>query len=308
MALLYKSTPERGSIWKALFAEQMPRLEFRIWPEVGRPEDVHYLAAWEPPAELLESLSNLEVLFSIGAGIDHFDLSRVPEHVTVVRMIEPRLTESMAEYVVMSVLALHRNLIGYIAAQREGRWAPLEVTPAGQRRVGIMGLGNLGLAAIEALRPFGFELAGWSRSPRTIAGVRCYLGSQSLPEFLARTDIVICLLPLTDETRGILCRNTFAMLPPGAGLINVGRGGHLIEKDLLVALEEGQIAAAVLDVFQEEPLPAGHPFWSHPKILLTPHRASHTDATTGGEALLDNLRRHLAGEPMHGVIRRDLGY
>lgn len=258
--------------------------------------------------ELLDSLPNLEVLFSVGAGVDHIDLSRVPERVTVVRMIDPSLTASMTQYVIMAVLALHRNLVDHIAAQRDSRWAPVGILPAGQLRVGIMGLGNLGLAAIDALRPFGFDLAGWSRTERTISGVDCYAGSESLPAFLARTDILVCLLPLTDETRGILCRCTFHMLPTGARLVNVGRGGHLIEVDLLEALNEGRIGAAVLDVFDNEPLRVDHPFWSHPRILVTPHRASHTDATTGGCALLDNLRRHLVGEPMQGVIRRDLGY
>jgi glyoxylate/hydroxypyruvate reductase A len=308
LALLYKSEAERGHIWQALFAKHLPEVEFRVWPEIGPPEDVRFLAAWEPSADLLEKLPKLEVLFSVGAGIDHFDLTRVPEHVTVVRMIEPQLTRSMAEYIVMAVLALHRNLVNYIDAQRTQRWEQIELVPAEKRRVGIMGLGNLGLAAIETLRPFGFELAGWSRSPRTIAGVHCYVGQQSLPEFLACTDILVCLLPLTEETRGILCRDTFALLPPGAALINVARGAHLIEQELLAALDGGQIGAAVLDVFLEEPLPANHPFWTHPRVILTPHRASHTDAATGGRALLDNLRRYLAGEPMQGLVRRDLGY
>lgn len=308
MVLLYKSEAERGRVWKALFAKHVPELEFRIWPDVGSPQEVRYLAAWEPSIELLGSLPNLEVCFSVGAGIDHIDLSRVPENVTVVRMIDPSLTGSMSEYVIMAVLALHRNLAVYIEAQRESRWAPLNIVPARERRVGVMGLGNLGLAAIDALRPFGFDLAGWSRTQRTIVSVDCYAGSQSLPQFLARTDILVCLLPLTDDTRGILCRNTFSMLPVGARLINVGRGGHLVERDLLAALDEDHIGAAFLDVFQEEPLPTDHPFWNHPRIIVTPHRASHTDATTGGYAVLDNLRRHLAGEPMRGLIRRDLGY
>jgi glyoxylate/hydroxypyruvate reductase A len=308
LVLLYKSEPERGRIWQSLLAQHLPQLEFRTWPEVGQPEDIRYLAAWEPSAELLEGLPNLEVLFSVGAGIDHIDVAYVPDRVSIVRMIDPTLTQSMTEYVVMAVLALHRNLVDYIDAQRRGRWAQQPIVPAGQRRIGIMGLGNLGLAAINALRPFGFDLAGWSRTRRTIEGVDCYAGFGGLPAFLGRTDVLVCLLPLTQETRGILCGRTFTMLAPGAGVINVGRGGHLVEPDLLSALEDGSVGAAVLDVFEDEPLAAGHPFWSQPRIIVTPHRASHTGAATGARALLENLRRHLAGEPMHGLVRRELGY
>ena len=171
-----------------------------------------------------------------------------------------------------------------------------------------MGLGTLGRAAIEALRPFGFPISGWSRSAHEIPGVEVHAGPESLRAFLARTDILVCLLPLTADTRGILDARTFAMLPIGAGLINVGRGGHLVESDLLDALETGRISAAVVDVLAEEPPPADHPFWGHQRILMTPHMASNTDAEAGGQALLDNILRHRRGEAMDGVVRRDRGY
>jgi glyoxylate/hydroxypyruvate reductase A len=308
VTFLYKSVPERGRVWQKLFADALPDLPFRVWPDIGDPADVRYLAAWQPSAELVRDLPNLEVLFSVGAGVDQLDLSGIPAHVAVVRMIEPRLTQAMAEYVAMSVLALHRNLIDYVAAQRERRWSPIELVPAEQRRVGIMGLGTLGLAAIEALRPFGFPLAGWSRSERSIPGVQCFAGPEALAGFLASTDILVCLLPLTDETRSILNRDLFALLPDGAGLINAARGGHLVESDLLEALERGGIAGAILDVMAEEPPPPSHPFWQHPRILITPHMASNTDAETGGRALLENVLRHRRSEPMHGLVRRELGY
>lgn len=308
MTLLCKSEPERGRVWQALFEQRAPEIEFRIWPDVGNPEDIRYLAVWDPSAELIASLTNLEVLFSVGAGIDQFDLSRIPKHITVVRMIEPRLTQGMAEYVVMAALALHRNLVDYVEAQRERRWAPIDLAPAEQRRIGIMGLGAMGQAAIDALRPFGFDLAGWSRSVRSLPGIACYAGQDGLADFLARTDILICLLPLTEETRGILCRRTLALLPWGAGLINAGRGGHLVEADLLEALETGHISAAIVDVLNQEPPAADHPFWGHPRIIMTPHMASNTDPETGGRALLENVLRHQRGEPMEGVIHRELGY
>lgn len=308
MTLLYKSTPGRGRVWKELFARHAPGIEFRIWPDVGDARDIRYLAAWEPSAELIAALPNLQVIFSVGAGVDQFDLSLIPERVTVVRMIEPLLTQGMAEYVAMCSLALHRNLIDYVANQRERRWAPIDLTPAGERRVSVMGLGTMGMAAIDALRPFGFRLAGWSRSKRSIDGVECFSGEESFDAFLNRSDILVCLLPLTAETRGILCRRTFEKLPRGAGLINAGRGGHLVEQDLLRALDEGHVAAAILDVLADEPPPADHPFWHHSRILITPHMASNTSAKCGGRSLLDNVLRHQRGEPIVGVVRRDIGY
>jgi len=308
MTLLYKSTPERGRVWKELFAREAPEIGFRIWPDVGDPGDVRYLAVWVPTPDLIASLPNLEVLFSVGAGVDQFDLGQIPDRVQVVRMIEPLLTQGMAEYVALATLALHRNLVDYVAAQRERRWAPIELVPAAERRVSVMGLGAMGHAALEALRPFGFQLAGWSRSERSIEGVRCFAGPQSLDAFLERSDILICLLPLTPETRGILCRKTFDRLPRSAGLINAARGAHLIEQDLLAALADGQLSAAVLDVLTEEPPPGDHPFWNHPRILITPHMASNTSTEFGGRALLDNVLRHERGEEMVGVVQRELGY
>ena len=308
MTFLYKSEPRRGAIWQALFAAEAPAIGYRTWPDAGDLGAVRYLAAWEPSAELIASLPNLEVLFSVGAGVDQFDLSAIPPQIKVVRMVEPRLTQGMAEYAVLGVLALHRNLVDYVAAQRERRWAPIDLVPAEQRRVGVMGLGEMGMAAIEALRPFGFQLAGWSRSKREIAGVESFAGNDALGDFLARCDILICLLPLTDETRGILCRRHLALLPRGAGLVNAARGAHLVEADLIDALDSGQVGGAVLDVLNEEPPPADHPFWHHPRIIMTPHMASNTDSATGGRAVLDNVLRHERGEPMHGEICRDRGY
>jgi glyoxylate/hydroxypyruvate reductase A len=308
VTLLYKSSAERGGIWRELFRQRLPEVEFRIWPDIGDPNEVRYLAAWEPPAQLIDGLPNLEVIFSVGAGIDQFELGGIRDGVTVVRMIEARLTRGMAEYVALAVLALHRNLIDYVAAQRERRWAPIELNPAERATVGIMGLGTLGRAALEALRPFGFPLAGWSRSAHDIPGVACFAGAEQLAEFLARTRILVCLLPLTDATRGILDRRIFDALPHGAGIVNVGRGGHLVERDLLDALDEGAVSAAIVDVMTQEPPPPDHPFWDHPRILMTPHMAANTDAESGGLALLENIRRYRRGEPMQGIIRRDLGY
>jgi glyoxylate/hydroxypyruvate reductase len=286
----------------------MPDLPFRIWPDTGDVAEIDYLVAWTPSAELIASLPNLKILFSVGAGVDQLNLDAVPPSVDVVRMIDPGIVEGMTEYVTFATLALHRHMIDYVAAQSQGRWQPLRAVPARNRHVGVMGLGSLGRAALDQLAHFGFPLSGWSRSRAGIEGVTCYAGPDELEPFLQRCDILVCLLPLTEETRGILCRSTFDALPKGAGIVNAGRGGHLIERDLLDALDRGQLSGAVIDVLNTEPAAADHPFWSHPRILLTTHSAAQTMAETAGPVLLDNVRRHRAGEPLVGLVERRRGY
>jgi glyoxylate/hydroxypyruvate reductase A len=308
MTFLYKANATRGQEWARFFAARAPDLPFRLWPDVGDPAQVRYLAAWMPPDNIAATFPNLELVFSVGAGVDQFDVSRLPPHVPLIRMLEPGIAESMVEYVTMAVLALHRDLVHFIAQQREQTWREIQITQAAKRRVGIMGLGLLGQAVLERLKAFGFPLAGWNRSPRTIKDVSCYAGGQALSEFLARTDILICLLPLTSETRGILNTRLFEALPRGGQLVNVGRGGHLVEADLIEALDHGVLSAAVLDVAEHEPLPAGHPFWSHPRILLTPHIASMTTPEAAVEFVLETIARHRRGEAMPGHVDLDRGY
>jgi len=308
MAFLYKGPAQRGAVWAEQFARRMPQLPFWTWPEVVNPDQVRFLAAWEPPPRLAETLPSLEILFSVGAGVDQFDFSALPPELTVVRMVEPGLTACMCEYVSWAVLSLHRDMPLYLDQQRRSQWKDHPVRPASTRRVGVMGMGMLGRAALAQLRLLGFDCAGWNRSRRNEPGVRCYSGEAELDEFLARTDILVCMLPLTPETRGILGRRVLGALPEGACLVNAARGGHLVEADLLAALESGRLSAAVLDVCEPEPPQQGHPFWSHPRIWLTPHIASATQASTAGEALLDNLRRYEAGLPLEGVVDRSRGY
>lgn len=308
MALLYMADPVRGETWRRLLAERAPELDVRIWPDVGDPSDIRWLAAWDVHGDPVSEFPNLEIIFSTGAGIDQFDLARIPLKVAVVRMIEPGILEGMVEYAVMAVLALHRDLPAYLSQQQERLWQPILARPAADRRVGVMGLGRLGQAVLERLAAFGFPLAGWSRSPRDLPNVETFCGREGLPDFLARTDILVCLLPLTGETHGILDKRLFGALPCGASLVNVGRGGHLVAHDLFDALDEGSLSWAVLDVADPEPLPPDHPFWDHPRILLTPHVASQTRPETAVISLLDNLRRHAAGEPLVGLVDRGRGY
>jgi glyoxylate/hydroxypyruvate reductase A len=223
-------------------------------------------------------------------------------------MIEPGIVEGMVEYVTQAVLTIHRDLFDYAAQQRDQVWREHPVRAAASRRVGVLGLGTLGQAVLDTLRRFGFPCAGWSRTPRTLDGVDCYAGDAALDAFLARTDILICLLPLTDSTRGLLGARVFDALPAGASLVQVGRGPQLDSAALLAALASGRLDSAILDVTDPEPLPPGHPFWTHPRIRLTPHIASATRPDTAVDAVLANLARHRAGQPMIGVVDRTRGY
>ena len=224
MTVLYKANMVRGAEWARFFAERAPEVPFRLWPDIGDPAEVRYLVAWVPPDDIATTFPNLELVFSVGAGVDQFDATKVPAHIPLVRMLEPGIAETMVEYVTMAVLALHRDLLHFMSQQREQVWREIRITPAKRRRVGVMGLGQLGQAVLERLKAFDFPLLGWNRSPREIAGVTCYAGMDTLPDFLAQADILVCLLPLTDETRGILNADLFARLPRGASLVNVGRG------------------------------------------------------------------------------------
>ena len=308
MTLLYKANAVRGAEWGRHLAVLAPELPFRLWPETGDPAEVRYLATWVPPDDIAATFPNLELVFSVGAGVDQFDFTKVPDHVPLVRMLEPNIAESMVEYVSLAVLALHRDLPRFLDQQRREVWKEIQITAAARRRVGVMGLGQLGQAVLERLKAFGFPLAGWNRSQRQIDGVDCFAGAENLQAFLARTDILVCLLPLTDETRGILSSRLFSALPAGAMLVNVGRGGHLVQDDLLAALDSGELSAAMLDVADPEPLPAGHPFWQHEKIIMTPHIASMTNPETAVRFVLDTIARHRRGEPLPGLVDRSRGY
>jgi glyoxylate/hydroxypyruvate reductase A len=308
MSILYRSDAPRAAAWAKYFAEHAPDLEFRTWPDAGNLREVEYLIAWQVPADFVAQMPNLKVLFSSGAGIDHVDLSAVPAHVPLVRMVEPGIINGMVEYVSLAVLALHRDFFDYVTQKSARSWNPLEVPPASARTIGVMGLGSLGCAVLERLASYGFRLRGWNRSPRSLQGVETFAGDDQLKPFLAGCDVLICLLPLTPATQGILDREVFAALPPGAALINVGRGPHLVDAALLAALDSGQLSRAILDVTEPEPLPPDHPFWTHPRVFVTPHVASMTQPETAAPILLENIRRHQRGDSLAGVIDRCRGY
>jgi len=309
---LYKADPERGRRWAEVFAREAPDIDFRLWADWGGPADdparVRWLAAWQPPDDIARRFPALALLMSTGAGVDQFELARLPPQLPLVRMLEPGIVRGMVEYVAHAVLDLHRDMPAYRRQQAARQWQPLPVRPAADRRVGVLGLGALGRAVLDDLGRYGFVRAGWSRTRHDLPGVACHVGPDALPAFLAATDILVCLLPLTDDTRGFLDARRLRQLPPGAALVHVGRGAQLHAQALLDALDDGALAEAVLDVTDPEPLPAAHALWAHPRVRITPHVASMTQPATAALTAIATLRRHALGQPLAGLVDRTRGY
>ena len=309
MALVIRTGGTRAQWWLEHMRSLLPEIECRPWDEPGNPDEIEYAVVWKPPAGGLKRFRNLRCIVSIGAGIDHLtsDPDR-PRHVPIIRTTSADLSQRMREYVTLHVLRIHRRLPEIEAAQPIREWRQLINPPAYERRVGVMGLGNLGADCARTLKAVGFDVAGWSRRPKELDGVTGFASERGFRPFLERTEILVCLLPLTPATRGILNADLFQTLPCGASIINCARGAHLVDQDLLDALDEGQIAYATLDVHHQEPLPASHPFWDHPRVLVTPHVASLIDPEAGGRAIAANLRRFIAGEPVPDLVDLQQGY
>jgi glyoxylate/hydroxypyruvate reductase A len=308
MRLLFCSHLDDPNEWIPELKRHMPDLEIEIWPQVKDPAAVDAILVWIPPEDGLGQFSSLKAIQSLGAGVNQLDLTRLPRGVPVARLVDPGLTVSMRDYCVWAVLRHYRRLDLHAENQPLKKWVYYIPPPKSAVSVGVMGLGELGGEVARAVADLGFSVRGWARSPKTIDRVECFSGSGGLAAFAARTDILICLLPLTPETRGILARPLFEMLPKGARLINVGRGDHLVEPDLLAALESGRIARATLDVFSREPLPPEHPFWSHPKVTVTPHVAAFGSAVSAAPVVVENLRRAVARKPLLNQVDIERGY
>jgi len=308
MTLLFVWRDGDTAGWIAALQSHMPELDIRVWPDIGDPHEVAFALVWGELAGAFRRLANLEIIFSLGAGVEHLlgrpDLPSVP----IVRLVDPALRVGMVEYVLMRVLHYHRRMPEYAAQQRRHQWREMVQTQPHERRVGVMGLGELGGAVAEALIGLGFDVAGWTRTRRAMPGVACFHGPNGLHQFLDRSDILVCLLPLTQDTENILNAELFATLPRGACIINVARGGHLVDDDLIAVLDAGQLDGATLDVFRTEPLAPDHAFWSHGKITVTPHISAWSLPESGAKAVCDNIRRHLAGEELLHVVDRERGY
>ena len=308
MALLFHSKIDPAEEFGAVLTRELPGTEFRIWPDIGDPAEIEAAVVWRPPPGVLASLPNLQLICALGAGVDALLGDETLPAVPLVRLVDDHLTASMSEYVILQVMRFHRLDHDYLAQQRAGVWKILPPLAAADRKVGILGMGVLGTAAAQKLHHIGFDVAGWSRSPRRIDGITTFHGPEGLDALLERSEILVCLLPLTPETQDVLNASLFRKLPKGAALINCGRGMHLVEEDLIPALDSGQLSGAALDVFRVEPLPSGHPFWSHPKIFVSPHVASQTNPETAGRSIADNIRRMRSGRPLLNQVDPRRGY
>jgi len=308
MRVLFYSTLDDPAEWLPELRRELPEGTIELWPEIADPAAVDVALIWTPPPDGLARYPNLRAVLSLGAGVNQLDLASLPKGVPVARLVDPSLTEGMRDYCLWTVMRYHRYLDEHAANQTQRKWVYKMSPPKRSVRVGVMGLGELGTAVAKTLVAAGFDVRGWARSPKSIEGVRCFAGEAGLASFAAETQILICLLPLTAETRGILNRRLFRMLPRGARIINVGRGAHLVEEDLLAALDAGEIGAATLDVFAREPLADDHVFWSHPKITVTPHVATWGTAASAAPHVAENVRRAVAGRRLLNQVDIERGY
>jgi glyoxylate/hydroxypyruvate reductase A len=304
-------SPQR---WQARFEDVCGDRRVVLMPNATLdPADVHYAAVWKPVPGELSGFPNLRVIFNLGAGVDALMADKSLPDAPLVRVAVDDLTARMTEYVVLHVLMHHRQELYLRESQREKRWAPRYQWPAAAVGVGIMGLGTLGADAAAVLKRIGFRVAGWSRSEKRIDGVKCFHGEAQLEAFLKRTDILVSLLPLTADTRHILNRDVFTKLnrssPLGAPvMINAGRGGLQNEADVLACLDDGTLSAVSLDVFGQEPLPPDSRFWTHPKVVLTPHNAADTDADAISRYVGAQITRFEQGGALDNVVDRGRGY
>lgn len=302
-------TVSRDPRWIEEFQRLMPELALRRFPALGDRAEIDYAFAWAPEPGLLGSLPNLKVIFSLAAGVDHILRDpELPVGVPIIRMSDPYQSAMMAEYAVMAVLYRHRFLDRALADQAAETWHHQPVLYTPDTTVGVLGLGSIGLEIAARLSQLGFAVRGWSRTPKTVPGMACEHGPEGLARMLPHCHYVICVLPLTPETSGIIDRRFLASLRRGAHLVNLGRGGHVVEADLLEALDEGRLAGAFLDVFASEPLPKGHPFWRHPKIVVTPHMAGELLPRTAARSVIEGIRRHQAGLPLAHIYDPARGY
>ena len=309
-AIAFHSVRHDSEQWRRVIQARHPDLEWRLWPDgIGDPADIVFSLIRRPPIGELAKYPNLKGIFSYGAGVEHLlQDPGLPRGVPVVRVIDPTLAQGVVQFIVERVLHLHRDFHRYPAFQRDGSWTRLDYPEAGDRHVGILGAGYLGAEAARCLLSLGFSVAGWNRTPKAVEGMASFSGDDALIPFLERTNILVCILPLTPATTGILNARTLAALPEGAYVINVGRGAHVVDQDLIAALDSGHLAGAALDVFRAEPLPADDPFWRHNKILLTPHAAGRAQGDGSPREVAENMARIRAGQPPRLTADPDRGY
>ena len=308
-AVLFHSVNDSPADWEINLSKLIPNLDFRIWPDIGNPLDIEFALIWALPPGSLKPMTNLRCICSLGQGVDHiFRDAELPKEAKIMRLVDPWMAQAMSEWVLLNILRFHRQGIDYEAFERERRWCVLPPPETSQRKVGILGLGALGADAAKKIAALGFDVAGWSKSHKEIKNVKSFYGDNQLGAFLNRSDILCCLLPLTHETTGILNKQTLNQLPPGAFIINAGRGPHVVDEDLLKAIDDGQIAGAALDVFHEEPLPSEHPYWLHPKVRVWPHVSAQSNAGSAAAQVADAISKVFSGEEPNNLINRENQY
>jgi glyoxylate/hydroxypyruvate reductase A len=299
-------TAKEQDEWRDALAACLP--EARVHAGLDAP-DCDYAVVWRPPAQLFEAQRRFKALFSLGAGVDGLlAMPSLPHDVPLIRMEDCGMAAQMIEFALYVSLRRFRRFAEYHQAQQRREWAPRPLRLRSDFRIGILGLGVLGGQVARALADFGFAVSGWSRRARSIPGVRCEHGPSGLEALLARSDLLMVFLPLTSETDGLLDRERLAQLPPGATVVNLARGEIVDDAALLEALDAGHLAEAHLDVFAQEPLPAEHPYWRHPRVRITPHVAALTPYAIACGQVADKIRRLEAGEPVSGVVDRSRGY
>jgi glyoxylate/hydroxypyruvate reductase len=306
--LLFHTAGDDAPVWVAALRRALPDAGIGLWPAPAA-NAADYALLWKPPPELLHDLSRAKAIFALGAGVDGLvGLAAPPRGVPLVRLEDAGMAEQMAEYVCHAVLRRFREFDVYAEQQRAGLWRP-RARPSKQGfGVGILGFGVLGTAVARALMAFGFRLRAWSRTRKEMAGVATFAGPGELDDFLAGVQVLVCLLPLTRHTQGLLDRLTLSRLPRGACVVNVARGALIVDDDLLALLDSGHLAGAMLDVFRDEPLPPAHRFWHHPRVVLTPHVSAITLVEEAVAQIAGKIRRLEAGLPITGIVAHDQGY
>jgi len=306
--LLFAAAGERAESWTKAFAEVAPEIDFRPHQPGEDVSDIPYCLVWRAAPGLWSAMKNVKIIFGLGAGVERLlaDPS-LPRDVPLVRMVEPALTRGMVEYVLWQSLFHHRKVWELEAAQGCATWRPHTYPAPWDRTIGILGLASWASRPRKSWSSSASRCGAGAARPSRCEGRKLF-GQDQLPAFLAKTEILVCLLPLTSETRGILNASLFAQLPRGASVINAGRGGHLVEADLTAAMASGQVGAATLDVFETEPLPDDHPFWSTERLYITPHNASVTDPRSAAWRISRQIARYEAGEKLENVVDRARGY
>ena len=294
--------------WLDTFREHVPRLEVRIWPDAGDVADITYLAFMHPDFDALPALPNLKAMFSRSAGVESFVRHPKLPKVPLGKVEPPGGDPMMTEYVVMHVLRFHRDMPGYQSSQAKREWRRVPIVRPEERRIGFLGYGMMAQAPASVLKTLGFKVAAWVRTPRQGGDIPIFHGKDQLEAFLNRTDIAVCLLPLTRETESLFCARTFAMMPRGAMLVNIGRGKHVVEGDLIDALDSGQLAYAALDALWPEPLPPESPLWLHPKVTVMPHVARRPTVAQLVAQMAANIRSLEMGGPLLQEVDITLGY